>query len=550
MIDTFVVLTCWGLFYIGSLLFFNLYSGDSKTATFCKFFLFLLILSVVFLPGLTSHYIFGDDTTAWRWPNKEWTAHPGYGFAARAGRPFSRIHLSILSLIDNVRDANYVRFLTIILIAIIAVSMDVWFRMVCGASRNISFLLSLSIVTLPPFQIYVHWMSTYCMALAILLSMFSAILLLKPSRSDPDKLEFRTIYPSKTEQGKSRYFNFIQRIEEKIPLTIILSFALWICSLLTYQPSATFFVAMMTFWMTKVDCRDFDLKKWPWMHLTIFIIAAAAYLLTFKILVPANATGVDLYSNSLTFNYPAKIIWFLTEPLVTAMHLWHISPSIAVGGGIFLIIIIGIALEYFDLIRSENKHRNDFARNFLRKYSSIFFLILLSSAVIIIMKKDFYACRSSSSLMATVFILFWSCSHRIVSFFAQKEKSEFAATIVLLFICVVGIFSAHTTFKKYCVDNNSMELRYIENEISRKYNPNITHIHVISPLPSDSFLYTGEFGATTCHGLNCPWLVQIAFMEADIHPQDLIVSSDTKKVVFQSPHMLIIDLNKIKDSVP
>jgi hypothetical protein len=545
MINTFVVLTCWGLFYIGTLLFFNLYSGDTKTATFCKFFLFLIILSLVFFPGISEYYIFADDTTVWRWPNKEWSAHPGYGFAALSGRPISRIHLSMLSLIDNVSDANFVRFLAIILIAIIAVSMDVWFRMICGVSRNISFLLSLSIVTLPPFQIYVHWMGTYCMALAILLSMFSAILLLKPKSSDPDKLEFRTIYSSNIDQGKSRYYQLLKRIEEKIPLTIILSFTLWICSLLTYQPSATFFVALLAFWLTRVDCRDFDLKKWPWLHLAIFIIAAGVYLFAFKIMVPANAIGVDLYSNELTSDYLTKIIWFLTDPIVKALHLWRISPPEAVAGGILFIILSGIVLEVIDLFRVENKKINGLVLNFLWKYLALLFLILLSSGVQLAIKPDVFFYRSFAPLVATIFILFWSGVQRIVAFFTQREKSEFVAMIILLFICVTGIFSAHTTFKKYCVDNNSMELKYIENEIAKKYNPDITQIHIISPLPSNSVYYTGEFDATTCNGLNCPWLVQIAFQENGIQPNDLIVSSDTKKVIVQSPHMLIIDLNKI-----
>jgi hypothetical protein len=552
MINTFVVLTCWGLFYIGSLLFFNLYSGDTRTATFCKFFIFLIILSLVFLPGITGHYIFGDDTTAWRWPNKEWAAHPGYGFAARAGRPLSRIHLSILSLIDNVSDANFVRFLTIILISIIAVSMDVWFRMICGVSRNISFLLSLTIVTLPPFQLYVHWMSTYCMALAILMSMFSAILLLKPKSDDPDRLEFRTIYSSKIDQEKSRYFRLLQKIEKKIPLTIILSLSLWICSLLTYQPSTTFFVALLAFWLSGVDSRHLDLKKWPWLHLAIFIIAAGAYLFAFKMLVPANATGVDLYSNELTSNYLIKIIWFLTDPVVKVLHLWHLSPSITIACGIFFIILMGIAFEYFDLVRPrlEDKQRSEFVRNFLWKYLSIFILTFLSSIVIIVIKNNFFAYRSSAPLIVFIFLIFWSSVRKIISHYINEQKSEFAVTITLIFICVAGILSAHTTFKKYCVDNNSMELRYIENEIAQKYNYNITHIHIISPVASTSLIDTGEFDITNCSGHNCPWLVQIAFTENQIHPKDLIVSSDTKKVFFQPPNMLVIDLNKIQSSSP
>ncbi len=555
MMNTWIVLTIWGLFYFGSFLFLNAYSGESKAISFFKFLFFLIILSLVFLPGITGHYLFHDDVFLWQWQKTDWTTHPQYVVEGLIGRPLARImRFSVESIVDNVSDANVVRFLTIIVISLTALSLDVWFRMVCGASKKMSFLLSLSMVTLPPFQIYVHWMNSYPMAVAILLSVFSAIVLLKPRGSDTVELEFRTISSLKTEQGNTRSFALLKNVEQKFPVGVLLSFSLLTISLLIYQPAAPFFIALLTFWLIGLDSRNLSKVTWPLLHLIIFMVTLGVYLFVFKMVVPVSAMGEhSIYSNALVSNYTEKLLWIFREPVIAILNLWHVFPSRAVAIIILLIIVLGVALEFIHLLKSDDHEKFVLMRNFLWKYSAIIVFIFLSSGVVLAIKSaDGMLYRAAAPQTAVIFILMWHSIKNIFSTFVKKEKREIALTFVLFLIGVVAMFMAHHTFKKYCVDMNALELKHIENELSQKYNAQIKTIHVIRPagVSSTDVKMMDEFGYTTCFfPTDVPWLVKAAIQEKGIYihnRQELVVTSGTEEVIIQDPHVLTINLRRIQ----
>lgn len=553
--NTWIVLTVWGLFYFASILFLNAYSGESKAISFFKFLFFLIILSLVFWPGITGHYIFHDDVYLWKWQKADWTTHPQYAVEGLIGRPLARImRFSVESLVDKVSDANVVRFLTIIILSLTALSLDVWFRMVCGVSKKMSFLLSLSMVTLPPFQIYIHWMNSYPMAVAILLSIFSAILLLKPHRSGPVELAFRTFSSSRTEQGYTRYFALLKNVEQKFPVAVLLSFFLLMISLMTYQPAAPFFIALLTFWLIGLDSRKLSTVTWPWLHLTIFMMTLGVYLFVFKMLVPVSAMGDhSVYSNALVSNYTEKLLWLLREPMIAILNLWHVFPSRVIARIILLIIVLGVLLEFVHLLKSDDHRKFVLVRNFLWKYSVIIVFAFMSSGVVLAIKSaDGILYRAAAPQTAIIFILVWHSIKNIFFTFVKKEKGEIAITFILFLMGVAGMFMAHHTFKKYCVDINVLELNYIENELAQKYNSQIKTIHVIRPagVSSTDVKIMDEFGYTTCFfPTDVPWLVKAAIQEKaiDIHNKhELMVTSGTEESTVPDPNVLIIDLRRIQ----
>jgi len=524
----------WGSFTLGSLYFLNYYSGQSRSRIFSDFFIFLAVLSVIYFPGISGHYIFHDDVNFWAWQKTIWATHPQYGQQGLCGRPLaSFVMFSVGSLVGNVDSANIARFLSIVFISLIAIAIDIWLRRVCGISKKASLLICVAIVVLPPFQIYVNWICSCHIPVAALLSLYSAFLLLKPD----------------TDQSRLLNFWSLKEMTKKIPITVFFSLFFLLCSLMIYQAAATFFIALLAIWLIRLDCRA--MNRWPWLHLAVFFTTVSIYAVFFKILVPAHAMGDNsIYNNSFTCNLVGKLSWFFQEPMVAALNLWHIFPSRAIAYAVLLIILGGMVLEFFDIMKSENKNRSIYVRNLLLKYGAILFLIFLSFGVNLAVQTNLFFYRTIAPLSIIVFILFWSGLRRIIFVFIKLERAEAFATIVLFFICVGAVFSAYSTFKKYCVDNNSQELRQIENQLAQKYSFNISHIYIIKPLvlpPTSQVVIRDEFGYTTCSfPQDIPWLLKIAFQEKGI-PLDrsIALTIGTIKGFFrQDPHLLIIDLGK------
>ena len=537
MINTFEILILWALFILGSLLFLNYFAGESKAKTFFVFLLFLAILSVVYSSGITGHYIFHDDVYLWKWHKTNWATHPSYAQQAIFGRPLASVVMfSADFLVDSVTSANFVRFLTIIIISLIALGLDIWLRKVCGALRKASFLVSLAIVILPPFQMFVNDLSACYITVATLLSIYSALLLLGLESTQKHRLNFMLF-------GK---------ITKEFWIGVVLSLFFLSCSLMMYQSGATFFIALLAIWLIGVDCREINNIKWPWLHLTVFFFATLIYLFFFKILVPVHIRGIaSTYSNSVTSDYAEKLWWFFQEPFLASLNLWHVFPTRIVAGGVLFIILLGIVLEFYSLMKSEGGDKRIHAKNFLLKYFAILFLIFLSFSVNLVAQTNLFLYRTMAPLIAIVFVLFWSGIRRIIAAFFKGGRCETYATIVLFIICVCGMFFAYTTFKKYCVDNNSRELRCIENELAQKYNSNIRKVYIIRPStgPLSQVPIADEFGVTTCFfPQDIPWLVKAAFQERRISLYgDVILTSGISMPLFsKDTHLLVIDLNASK----
>jgi len=522
MINTPVFLILGGSFILGSLFFLNHYASESIAKTLSIFLSFLAILAVVYSPAITGHYIFHDDVhLLWR-----------TGYAHRQlllGRPLGGlVNFWANSQVSSINSTNFLRFFTIILISLIALAIDIWLNRVCGFLQKASFLASLAIVTLPPFQIYVNWVVAGNMPVAILLSIYSAMLLLKRERN-------------------KRFF---------LNPSFFFSLFLLLCSLMTYQAGATFFIALLAIWLIRVDCRGVNKIEWPRVHLVIYFIATLIYFFLFKILVPANALKMgirDTYSNAVTSDYMGKLSWFFREPVLAALNLWHVFPSRAVAGGVLFIILLGVVIEFYCLMKSEENNRGVRTRNLLLKYFIILFLIILSFGVNLVARTNIFLYRTIESLITIVFILFCIGLERVIGVFLNQKKYEVCVTIVLLFVCAYGMFSAHMTFKRYCVDNNSRELSYVENEIARKYNSSIKEIYVIRPsrLPSVYVKIADEFAVTTCfYWFDIPDFIRVAAKEKGIFLPRIIISSGmSRSYLPQDQRLLRIDLNRDNESL-
>ena len=172
----------WGVFIFITIFFLNLFRGESRARTFGQFFLYLFILSLIYLPALTCHCVYHDDVFIWEWDKSTWQNHPQYRTYDLLFRPLSRIIvLSLQHMVNYVNDQNFVRFITVIIISLIALALDIWFRKVCGILKSLSLLMSLALVALPGFQFIVFSLVTADRAEAILLSICSALVLLRPA---------------------------------------------------------------------------------------------------------------------------------------------------------------------------------------------------------------------------------------------------------------------------------------------------------------------------------------------------------------------------------
>ncbi|MEI8011174.1 MAG: hypothetical protein WCI27_01650 [Candidatus Omnitrophota bacterium] len=535
MFNMWIVLL-WGLFFAGSLSFLNYFAAESKTRTIFIFLSFMGILSLIYYPGLTGHYIFHDDVFLWFWDKTHWTTHLQYRHTILCGRPLGAIvWLSVASFVDTVDSANMVRFFAVIIISLIALAVDIWFRRVCGLREVHSFFLVLLIVLLPPFQVYVYWISVFNIPVAILLSIYSLMLLFKLERNQALLVNILT-------------FDIRNR---NVLIGSSISLVLLLCSLMTYQAGATFFIALLAMWFMRVNRGDMPTVKWPWLPVTVFGVAATAYLGVFKILVPVNAAGLKAaYHNGLVVDYAGKLGWFFREPLMAAFNLWHVPRSGAVASIVLFVIVLGIVFDFIHSIR-QNSNIRLFRKNFILKYLVILVFLFLSFGINLVVSTNGFSYRTITALITIVFILFWSGISKTCVVFLRQEQQERAITCLLFFIVTGVMILTHINFMRYCVDNNTQELNYVENELEKKYTTDIEKIHVVRPSdPPLAGKGSGdEFGITTCFFYdNIPWLVKAAFLERKIAGGGAITLSTgaAKDFVAPRPHLLIIDLGRRK----
>jgi len=416
--------------------------ADSRKGNGIVFILFLVILSFVYSPLVTSYFAAFDD-----WYFFEWRGMRTHG-SFELGRPLQAIMMDLVyaPLIHTVEDANLARFVSILTLSFTAFAMYVFFKRYVKNDVQM-FLLSLIIVTLPPFHNYVSFLVAGPYAFGCLLSVCSALMALKAIESH-------------------------SALRNKITDASI-SIILLIMGIGTYQPCGMLFSSMLVFWLLNKDVAHVNWKRVGGFFAILFG-SLLSYLALWRCWLNHENAGIQLwgphtYDGRVLENDFDKMYWFCDPIMIKALHLWDVvwSGKIDITVLVVLsIIVAGPVVELINIIKSGGTARYKLVPSFVLKYVLIIVLLPISSIPILASKTNIDKYGVLPALMTSLLILLYMGIKGIVNLSTMKWKAKIV-TVVLSIMCVHSSFEANRNVMRYFALPSAIELGYARGEISR-----------------------------------------------------------------------------------
>lgn len=479
------------------------------------FFSFLVILSFVYLPQISAAYAQGDDYYTWAWDKNNCWDHPIFKGALLIARPIAAYSICFAAKqIEYVRDINLFRFLSLFICSIGITIIYNWLKLF-NLKVLLRWLICVSIVTLPAFQVYIAGggVTAPYIPFGIMMAVGAAMLIYKP------------VFAARTLKSIDVKFKFALSV-----LMLIISF-------LSYQPTPFYFITLVSVPIIQTKINQVSkLKRFIIFYFSAFSMAFIIYLFVHKsflyFMLQGNYGDEIPYINGITKNIFGKITWFLTEPLVNALNLWNIWPSIIVATLVLIVISSGIVLEireaYFEVTNLKI-----LIKNTMIKYGLILSLIPLTYLPNLIADWNYPMYRTIGAVSILILMLFILSLKRSLDFifdFAFKVNKQQASYIVLFFLVSLGILTANYNLRYLFAESNAYELNYIEveilNYIAKYGKENLSHIHIIRPtnksILANNHRYDEIGFASSYSSQNVLWMIKCAMKELNIGTQEYI----------------------------
>jgi len=446
-----------------SKIFKHLYSNKSSWLLFFGLSLFVFL---TYLPLLQSYFVWNDDYyiyTMTKGVCSSWRQH--HFLTYQIGRPLlSFLFCWQTFFTKTLQDANLVRAITIFYICIIAYLLYLWLN-IHFKNKKHSILLSLIIVTLPPFQVFASNIGCQAVAISILLTIGSAIIIYK----------YAFDYIDKKGNNIKKYFN-------KYSITAVV---MLLISFLIYPTTTMFFWVMVGIFILNISDSNWRKNRTRIYYLLgVNIVATLIFFLYLKINFIIYMNGPKLghtwtYDIVLTNNIKQKILWFISEPLNDALNLWNIKPSSLLALISSLIIIIGIIIGIINSLKGQSTPKLIII--LIEKYALLFsFLPLSFLPNLAAGNTDQSSYRSILSLTCLIIILLYWSLKNILELIKTTQANKIL-TYFLIIICLLCTYKAHHNVMNYFVFAQELEIKYIVSAINQNELKNYKRIHIISP---------------------------------------------------------------------
>lgn len=444
--------------------------ASNNWSTFLVIFFLLL---AAYLPALHAYYLHTDDYF-WSY----WGAFPKRSvlmILSNLGRPLEGVLLCSLHLFKHLKTLNIVRFLSVLNLSCLAFLISYWLR-INKVNALLSLIIAILIATLPPFQVYVAYISTAADGLSATVAMLALLLVHKA-----------------TSELSSRKWIFIT-----------LAVVLLIASLALYQLAAFYYWAMLSVLVLTTDPQNFIKNNWKKMsiYFTIFVTAVLVYYAAWRFQlwyfqVPLGGR----YDGRVFVQDPImRLAWFFNGPLFEASNLWNINPSTRIAALIGTLTILGAASDFF---------KKDYfceKTSVLAFYSLIFKIIFLLSFfpatfIIALASSDPSAQYRTYLCLASLFICFSLIGlHRIICSLMPRKLVATCFFSLLGCTVVYSIYMANNIITNYFVLPDSFEVHYVQSEVLRyqKEHPNhLERVHIIIVNKAIAPQERGEIGEPT-----------------------------------------------------
>lgn len=270
---------------------------------------------VIYLPVVVVPYAFKDDYTELGWAHGLLSTEDFWEWFAKSGRPVAwPLSFGAYSLAPDIDGLRWVRLVSVLGIALLGVLLHHSLTR-AGMNRWLSMAASISVISLPSFQVYAAWASAYSAA-------YSAILAGLASLIAAGALD-------------------AQRRVATIRLAAAV--ALLLCSLLIYQPTAMFFWVLAAISLLRPSESLARALRLFGVHLLVAAASLAFDFAIFKVAVHYYGPA-SVERSSLTHDIPGKVRWFVEQPLVNALDLSALTRPRLLAEAVSLFAIVGITL--------------------------------------------------------------------------------------------------------------------------------------------------------------------------------------------------------------
>lgn len=408
-------------------------------------FLALILIVASYFPLIIFDFLYADDY-AYIFPKIG--VSDGYNFLSsledflgyfnKIGRPITGYIVWIQNyFISSIGDAKYFRYFSLLQILLIFYLFYSYF-LKKKFNRSESFIISLSVVSIPAFNLSVAWLTLQQSLFSIIFSILSYNLLNK--------------YFSTHEKNKYFY--------------IILSIIFLLFAFLTYPPATTFFFIFyfLDFFLRineneKINLLTLDIK--------LFLIP-----FTFISVLILNFLMLKFYFGSIgsiELNQVKKAIWFFTDIVPISVSFFLPIKS-------YIIVIIFFALLYL-FIKKYIKIKKFGQNSFLPVIFLLMCVLLISGFIFFPLllaggyfTSSFRIIISISTFFLIVFILF--------SKYVLNENIYKPFLFTILFLSLIS--TCYQTYF-YIAKPSSKEFIHLKELISKSINKNTTHIHIYRP---------------------------------------------------------------------
>lgn len=423
--------------------------------------LFLGIFVLVYAPVLVTPYAFMDDYAllASRVQADSWERGQENAQMIASGRPILALLVDVTyRFLADIAALRALRLLGVIGVALLAWS---FLRqcLLAGWPYSPSFSLTLTVFTLPPFQVYTSWAVMAFMPFAALLAGGAFGLTTQSFEEQP--------------------------LWRKLLLASAAVFLL-LAALAIYQPAAMFFCVFATVSLFKPDTPLPSLWRWGWW---CGLILSCSCLAAFAV----SQIGVALYEKelllppraSLTVDLLGKMSWFFREPLACALHLLSLFPHRWSSVTISMFIVGGMLL-YFQGTMIER----------FGKLLLAFFVIFVSYLPNLVAAESWAAYRTQVALTSLIAVYaFFALSG--YSQVLQRKTLTLALPLILSGVALASIFCAAHNVYAYFARPQILELEWLRAQLTRENLAQASGIYIIRPTQKNTLGPTwryDEFG--------------------------------------------------------
>jgi hypothetical protein len=428
-------------------------------------------------------------------------------FMCIIGRPLAGLLYCCGKSVHTLEGMNMLRALSALNVATLGLLFHRW-QCRYQVDPRIACCISLILVTLPPFQTYVAYLSTAPYG-------FSATVALLALMVATEKVIGGTGWKSRTGFGA---------------LCILLLMA----SASLYQPGVLFYVAALSVPIVLANGRTFlrDQVKFLLAHGLILSLGLGLYFVLWRVwlahaMIPLGG-GHD--PRVFVSDLAARGGWFLKGPLYEASNLWAIKPSLVIPVILGIVLCLAIYMEFVIRDGGRGKPGLPAVVNLSFKWIAVCALFPVSFSIMLASSnpppeyRTF--CCLSAIIVVTAFLSGWTAITWL-----HGEAWKKGARIAFGCCAVAGVFLANRTVDRYFAFPDSVEIRYIKSAIRHHQqagNASIQSINVITVPDGVVTRQRHEMGEPSArHGPNIRPMVTAALRELGIK-QPVRVSHSTQ----------------------